>query len=82
MFDREHGTLRNHVSAVRPQGDRRPGLQGPELLDGKECIVLDYSQTSIGCRWVRDEIGMIAPRLYLGKVYAHEKRLIDFALEF
>ncbi len=56
--------------------------KGPSWLDQKECIVLDYSQTSTVAQWVRDEIRMIAPNLYLGKVYWEKKRLIDFALEF
>ncbi len=51
-------------------------------MDGKECIVLDYSDTSLLAHWIRDEIREIAPRTYLGKVYWSKKRLIDFALEF
>ena len=51
-------------------------------LDGKECIVLDYSDTSLVAQWIRDEIRAIGPGLYLGKVYWDDKRLIDFALEF
>jgi hypothetical protein len=51
-------------------------------LDGKECIVLDYSETSLLAHWIRDEIRLIAPRIYLGKVYWDRKRLIDFALDF
>ena len=54
----------------------------PCLLDGKECIILDYSQTSTVAEWVRDEIRLIEPNLYLGKVYWKKSRLIDFALEF
>ena len=55
---------------------------GPSWLDGKECIVLDYSETSTVAQWVRDEIRMIQPNFYLGKVYWNKVRLIDFALEF
>jgi hypothetical protein len=51
-------------------------------LDGKECIVLDYSKTSLFARKIRDEIREVAPRLYLGKVWWGKTRLIDFALEF
>jgi hypothetical protein len=56
--------------------------KGPSWLDGKECVVLDYSETSILASRVRDEIRMIEPGLYLGKVYWGKNRLIDFALEF
>jgi hypothetical protein len=82
VFDAEHGTLRNHILALGIKAIVAQVYKGPSLLDGKECIVLDYSQTSTIAGWVRDEIRLIAPNLYLGKVYAHEKRLIDFALEF
>jgi hypothetical protein len=56
--------------------------KAPSWLDGKECIALDYSATSLLAHWIRDEIRLIAPRLYLGKVYWSKKRLIDFAIEF
>ncbi len=56
--------------------------KGESWLDGKECIVLDYSDTSLVAQWIRDEIREISPGLYLGKVYWGGKRLIDFALEF
>jgi len=56
--------------------------KGPSWMDNKECIVLDYSETSLVAHWIRDEIREVAPRVYLGKVYWDEKRLIDFALEF
>jgi hypothetical protein len=51
-------------------------------LDQKECIVLDYSETSLVAKWVRDEVRIIAPGFYLGKVYWDGKPAIHFALEF
>lgn len=51
-------------------------------LDGKKCIILDYSKTSLFARRIRDEIREIAPRLYLGKVWWGKKFLIHFALQF
>ena len=53
-------------------------------LDGRECIVLDYSKTSLLARKIRDEIRLLDPatRLYLGKVWWGRTRLIDFALRF
>ena len=56
--------------------------KGPSWLDGKECIVLDYSDTSIIAHYVRDEIRLISPNFYLGKVYWAKERLIDFCLQF
>jgi len=53
-------------------------------LDGKQCIVLDYSKTSIFARKIRDEIRLIDPvnKVYLGKVWWGKTRLVDFALDF
>ena len=56
----------------------------PSWLDGKQCIVLDYSKTSLFARKIRDEIRLIDPanHLYLGKVWWGKTRLVDFALKF
>jgi hypothetical protein len=51
-------------------------------MDGKDCVVLDYSQTSLLAHWIRDEIRLISPNFYLGKVYWGKDRLIDFCLQF
>jgi hypothetical protein len=82
VFDRQHGTLRNHILPFGLKAIVAQVYKGPSWLDQKECIVLDYSQTSTVAQWVRDEIRMIEPNLYLGKVYWEKSRLIDFALEF
>lgn len=56
----------------------------PSWFDGKQCIVLDYSKTSLLARKIRDEIRLIdsANHLYLGKVWWGKTPLIDFALKF
>ena len=82
VFDRAHGTLRNHILPFGLKAIVAQVYKGPSWLDQKECIVLDYSQTSTVAQWVRDEIRLIEPNLYLGKVYWEKTRLIDFALEF
>jgi hypothetical protein len=53
-------------------------------IDGKPCIVLDYSSSTFWARPIRDEIRLVDPanRLYLGVVFWRKKRLIDFALHF
>ncbi|HEY3913705.1 MAG TPA: hypothetical protein VGN61_04390 [Verrucomicrobiae bacterium] len=51
-------------------------------LDGKKVIVLDYSKTSFVAQKIRDEIRLVSPNLYLGKVWWGKTRLIDFALQF
>ena len=50
-------------------------------MDGKETIVIDYSQTSFFARKIRDEIREVEPGVYLGKVWWGKQRILDFALE-
>ncbi len=82
VFDREHGTLRNNILPFGLKAIVAQVYKGESWHDQKECIVLDYSDTSTVAQWVRDEIRMIQPGLYLGKVYWEKTRLIHFALEF
>jgi hypothetical protein len=56
--------------------------QGDSWIDSKPCIVLDYSETSMVAHWIRDEIRLIGPKLYLGNVYWSKTHIFDFALQF
>jgi hypothetical protein len=82
VFDAEHGLLKNRILLVSISAIVARVYKGPSWLDGKECIVLDYSETSMVAHWVRDEIRLIGPNFYLGKVYWARNRLIDFCLQF
>jgi hypothetical protein len=82
VFDAKNGVLRNKILPLGLNAIIAKVYKGQSWLDSKECIVLDYSETSLAARWIRDEIREIGPNLYLGKVYWDKKRLIDFALEF
>ena len=82
VFDATRGVLRNRILPIGLNAIVATVYKDKSWLDGKECIVLDYSDTSLVAQWIRDEIREIAPGVYLGKVYWDGKRLIDFALEF
>ena len=82
IFDATHGTLKNRILAFGLQAIIAKVYKGASWLDGKECIVLDYSETSLLAHRIRDEIRLIAPGRYLGVVYWGKKRLINFALQF
>src|SRR3954469_24890987 len=83
VFDGEKGLLRNKILPFGLNAIIAKVYKGDSWLDGKECIVLDYSETSMLAHWIRDEIRLIEPPgLYLGKVYWDKARLIDFALQF
>ena len=82
IFDAQAGLLRNHILAFGLSAIVAKVYVAPSWLDQRDCIVLDYSQTSLVAERIRDEIRLIAPGLYLGKVYWDHARLIDFALQF
>jgi hypothetical protein len=82
VFDAANGALKNRILAFGVEAIIAKVYKGPSWLDNKECIVLDYSQTSIVAQRVRDEIRLISPGFYLGKVYWNKDRLIDFSLQF
>ena len=81
-FDSKAGRLTNRISILGLNAIIAKVYKTESWLDGKECIVLDYSETSMVAHWIRDEIRMIAPKFYLGKVYWKKSRLIDFCLDF
>jgi hypothetical protein len=81
-FDGPHGVLRNRVLAFGLNAIVAEVYKGPSLVDGRECIVLDYSKTSLVAKWIRDEIRLIGPGIYLGRVYWDNKPVLFFALQF
>jgi hypothetical protein len=82
VFDPERGILHNRILPFGEQAVIAQVYRAPSWLDGKECIVLDYSKTSLIAHWIRDEIRLIAPALYLGIVYWDRHKLINFSLDF
>ena len=82
VFDAKAGLLRNHILPLGLKAIIARVFKGPSLLDNKECIILDYSETSLVASHIRDEIRQIEPGFYLGKVYWDKARLIDFSLDF
>jgi len=81
-FDAEHGTLTNRILAFGLNAIVAQVYQGKSWFDNKECIVLDYSKTSLLAKHIRDEIRQIGPGLYLGVVFWDQTRTINFALQF
>ena len=82
VFDSETGTLKNRLLGGAFQAIIAKVYKAPSWFDNKECIVLDYSQTSVVAHWIRDEIRLIGPGFYLGLVYWDNARLINFCLQF
>lgn len=82
VFDAQKGFLKNKVLSFGIEAVVARVYKDASWLDGKECIVLDYSDTSVLAHYIRDEIRLIGPGFYLGKVYWGKERLIDFCLQF
>ena len=82
VFDADGRELANKVSPFRIRAIRADVYQGRSWFDGEECIVLDYSSTSLVARWIRDEIRELTPSRFLGVVYWRKRRFGNFLLEF
>jgi len=85
--DPQRATLKNRLLLLGTKAIIAQVYRGQSWLDHQECIVLDYSQTSIVAQWIRDEIREVSPGVYLGVVYwgkeeAKAHKLIHFALKF
>jgi hypothetical protein len=81
-FDAKAGRATNLLSPFGIRAATAEVRKAPSRLDGRECIVLDYSRTSLVARGIRDELRLVRPGLYLGRAHWRGVRLIDFALEF
>ncbi len=81
-FDAAHGTLANRILVLGVNAIVAEVYKADSWFDQKECIVLDYSKTSLLAKHVRDEIREVSPNVYLGLVYWDQNRAIHFALEF
>ncbi len=82
VFDAKDGFLRNEILPFGLKAIVAHIYKDNSWLDGKECIVLDYSKTSLVASHIRDEIRLVDEALYLGKVYWDKARLIDFSPRF
>ena len=82
VFDAKKGVLKNKILFFGLEAILARVYKDKSWFDGEECIVLDYSETSLLAHFIRDEIRLIGPGFYLGKVYWGKDRLIDFCLQF
>jgi hypothetical protein len=82
VFDAKTGLLRNRILPMGINAIVARVSEDTSWLDGKPCVLIDYSETSIIAHWVRDEMRMIQPDTYLGVTYWDKARLIHFVLQF
>ena len=81
-FDAAHSTLTNRILAFGLNAIVAQVYKDKSWFDGKECIVLDYSKTSLVAEHIRDEIRRIGPGMYLGVMFWDKTRTLNFALQF
>jgi hypothetical protein len=82
VFDPDQGELRNEILPFGIKAVRAKVYTAPSWLDGREAIVLDYSDTSVVAHWIRDEIRDVGQGTYLGLVFWERDKLLHFALQF
>lgn len=79
--DFNSGVVVNKILPVGLHSIVAKTYRGQSWMDGKDTIIIDYSDTSLLARQIRDEIREVEPGLYLGKVWWGKMRVLDFALE-
>ncbi len=73
-------SLQNLVGPLRTRVIRALLSHDRSWVDDGECVLIDYSSTSIVARMVRDEVRLVAPGLYLGVVWLWKRRVGWFTL--
>lgn len=81
-FDAQGRSLRNLISPFSLRAITADVYIGESRLDGRPCIVLDYSKTSRVAGWVRDEIREVEPGLYVGLLVRSRQVPLRFSLKF
>lgn len=84
IFSPAERCLRNRITAFGFTAIKAQVYAGKSWFDERPCTVIDYSQTSLLARFIRDEIRLVAPGLYLGQVYVGRRRkpILKFSLSF
>ncbi|HEY4330315.1 MAG TPA: hypothetical protein VGN88_11310 [Phycisphaerae bacterium] len=82
VVDRKRGFLLNKILPFGIKAIKAQVYGTESWLDKKPCVVLDYSKTSFVAHFIRDEIRLVAPHLYLGIVYIGKLKTIHFAIQF
>ena len=84
MFDPERGELRNEIgpTKVHTRHPRQGLLRGELVRPGRSNHFSTTRETLVVAHWIRDEIRLVAPGLYLGIVFWDQHKILNFALHF
>jgi hypothetical protein len=80
VVDRRRGFLLNKITPLRLRLVKAKVSHDESWVDGRDCVLLDYSQTSLVAKFVRDEVRLVGPSLYLGVVWLGRRRIAWFTL--
>ena len=80
VVDRRRGFLLNKITPLQLRLVKAKVSHDESWVDGRDCVLLDYSQTSLVAKFVRDEIRLVGPSLYLGVVWLWRRRIAWFTL--
>jgi hypothetical protein len=82
VFSSATGDLKNRIGPLGTPLIRARVYQDQSWFAPGPATILDYSQTSLVARMIRDEIRQVGPGVYLGQVYWGKRRIALFMLEF
>ncbi len=83
VFDAQKGVLKNRILSFGLEAIIAKVYKGPSWLDGKECIVLDYSETSLLAALDPRRDPADRPEASISaRCTGTRTRLIDFCLQF
>ncbi len=80
VVDPERAVVRNRITPLGLRAVAATVRTSCSRVDGRPCVVLDYSATSLVARGVRDEIRLVADHLRLGVVWLFGHRVAWFTL--
>jgi hypothetical protein len=80
VTDDQGGSLKNLVGPWHVRTIKALLSHDTSWVDGRECVLIDYSTTSRVAHMVRDEIRQVSPARYLGVVWLWKRRVAWFAL--
>lgn len=80
VLNRREALLRNKITPLGLKLVKARLSYADSWVDQKECILIDYSKTSLVARMVRDEIRQVDPGLYLGVVWLWRWRVGWFTI--
>lgn len=82
VFFPDEGIFLNKLTLFSIRAVKGEMYRGESWFTDGEAMILDYSNTTLLLRRVREEVRQVSPGFYLAQVYWGKRRLSNFTLEF